>query len=368
MRPYNFGAGPAMLPESILLEVQAELLNWQGLGMSVVEVGHRTEPFMQLMRDAETELRNLLSIPANYQVLFLPFPARTQFAMVPMNVLSKPASLGAYWLTGTWSKLAYQEAAHVAKAYVVASAESSDYTQPCSFDEDDIREHTEYLYFTPNETIQGVMTPAPSRQQVRGLPLVADMTSCLLSEPLAVEDYGIIFAGAQKNIAPAGLTLMIIRDDLILAETRQGLPTMLNYATHAQGQSLYATPAMFQCYCALKMFRWVKQQGGVRRMAHINHAKAEKLYAAIDDSHLYQTRVHPSLRSRMNVCFFMQEPAAEVEFLRQANARGLYGLKGHKSVGGLRASLYNAMPMAGVETLIAFMQAFERNWLGQTHA
>jgi phosphoserine aminotransferase len=334
--------------------------------MSVVEVGHRTEPFTQLMHEAQHELRALLTIPDHYEVLFLPFPARTQFAMVPLNLLSKPSSQGAYLVTGTWSAMAYREALHLKSAYCLVSSESSGYNEPCAFPASVLQEQSAYVYFTPNETIQGVMTPAPPAELIHGLPLVADMTSCLLSEPLNITDYGLIFAGAQKNIAPAGLTVVIIRKDLIVG-TLPGIPTMLNYSTHAEAHSLYATPAQFQCYLALKMFHWVKEQGGVSAMARNNQKKAEKLYAFIDQSRAYETRVHPTLRSTMNVCFFMQDSETEAEFLRAAIAHGLYGLKGHKQVGGLRASLYNAMPMAGVDALIAFMQEFEQSSVGRAH-
>ena len=215
MRPYNFGAGPAMLPESILLEAQSELLDWQGLGRSVLEISHRSAPFVQLMQEAEDALRDLLAIPEHYAVLLLPFPARTQFAMVPMNLLSPSAGSGGYIVTGTWSAMAYQEAAHLAQAYCVASSASSDYNEACKYASDAIQAHTKYIYFTPNETIQGVNTPLPRIVLADNMPVIADMTSCLLSEPIRIDDYGLIFAGAQKNIAPAGLTLVIMRKDLI---------------------------------------------------------------------------------------------------------------------------------------------------------
>jgi phosphoserine aminotransferase len=353
MRPYNFGAGPAMIPEAILREAQAEFLDWQGLGRAVFEVSHRSEQFMQLMSDTEAELRDLLAIPEHYSVLLLPFPARMQFAMVPMNLLAQPASVGAYRVTGTWSAMAYQEATQLAHAYRMTEGDANP-----------LREHTKYVYFTPNETIEGVRTPTPS---AGGIPLVADMTSCLLSEDIRMDDYGLIFAGAQKNIAPAGLTVAIIRTDLIGQPVLPGVPTMLNYATHYNTQSLYATPAMFQCYMALKMFRWVKQHGGVSAMARLNQIKAQKLYACIDQSALYKCRVAASARSTINVCFFIEDGDVEATFLQQANARGLYGLKGHKLVGGLRASLYNAMPLEGVEALIAFMREFEALTLGRAY-
>ena len=354
IRGYNFGAGPATLPESILQEAQAELLNWQQSGMSILEIGHRTELFKDLLNQAELLLRELLSIPNNYHVLFLTSPARTQFAMIPMNLIGRSEQAG-YLISGVWSKLAYEEACQLSHAYCIADNVNSDYWQLPVYGLEDIRDETAYVYYTSNETIQGLRFPE-SLTDIH-VPLVVDMTSSILSEPIAVDDYGLIFAGAQKNIGPAGLTIVIMREDL-LKEPLHPLPTMLNYQTFIDTQSLYATPATFQCYMAYKMFQWVKSQGGVDTLYQNNIKKAKKLYDYIDASSAYQCHIAKNARSLMNVCFSLIDPTQEEAFLKQANQRGLYALKGHRLVGGLRASLYNAMPMAGVEALITFMQDF----------
>ncbi len=354
-RGYNFGAGPAMLPESILREAQAELLDWHGLDMSILEVGHRTAQFTQLMADAEADLRELLLIPDDYHVLFLTGAARTQFAMVPMNLLHPPQQ-GGYLVSGVWSALAYQEAARLSSAYCVASSASSDFYELPVFDASALRDETSYVYYTPNETINGIRFP--TQPEVFDRPLVADMTSCLLSEPLRVTDFGLIFAGSQKNIAPAGLTIVIVRADLLEVPPASCLPTMFDYRTHVAERSLYATPATFQCYFAAKMFQWIKTQGGVDALYQLNCQKSAKLYAYIDSSSCYHAPVTPSARSLMNVCFTLSDQRREGEFLRRAHDCRLYALQGHRLVGGFRASLYNAMPLSGVDALIAFMQDF----------
>ena len=407
-RPYNFGAGPATLPESILLEAQAELLSWQGSGVSILETGHRTPEFEQLMHDAEEDLRQLLAIPDNYHVLFLSGAARTQFAMVPMNLV-RPGQQAAFLISGVWSGFAYEEASRLTSAYCLvprplypvvpaqagihswisidASEEMDprlrgddkylrgddnnrflqdtalgnlpalEFTQAPEFQQKLIRKNTAYVHYTPNETINGVrfsQTP-----QTGSVPLVADMTSCLLSEPIKITDFGLIFAGAQKNIAPAGLTVVIIRSDLLDRPSNPLLPTMMDYRTHATHHSLYATPPMFNCYFAAKMFKWIKAAGGVDALYEKNCAKAEKLYNYIDSSAFYTCSIEKESRSLMNVCFSLPKKTMEADFLNRATMRGLYALKGHRLVGGLRASLYNAMPMAGVDALIAFMQEFQ---------
>lgn len=354
-RPYNFGAGPATLPESILREAQSELLNWQDSGMSVMEIGHRTQPYLELMKQLEKDLRDLLAIPSHYEVLFLGGAARMQFAMVPMNLLSsnKPA---AYLVSGVWSALAYAEACKLKQAYCLTSEINNRYisvpdSSACEFDE-----NTAYVYYTPNETINGVRfdkTP-----NTAGVPLVADMTSCLLSEPINVSDYGLIFAGAQKNISAAGLTVVIIRSDLLETLPIEPIPTMLDYRTHVQHKSLYATPPTFNCYLAQKMLQWIKSQGGVEALFKINCQKAVALYKYIDDSPFYTCVVEENSRSIVNVCFSLVRKELESEFLLRANQRGLCALQGHRTVGGLRASLYNAMPIEGVNALLAFMQDF----------
>ena len=354
-RAYNFGAGPAMLPEAVLLEVQEELLNWHGLGMSVMEIGHRSEPFRALMDQLEADLRELINIPNDYSVLFLGGPARMQFAMVPLNLLAQHQQAG-YLISGLWSSLAFDEACKLKHAYCVANTQSDGFTHAPSSENWDIQPNTAYLYYTPNETVNGVRFSRTPK--VSTIPLVADMTSCLLSEPVNVADYGLIFAGAQKNIAIAGLTIVIMRSDLLPTTLETPIATMLDYKTHIANKSLYATPPTFNCYIAQKMLTWMKAQGGVEALYQINCKKAATLYSYIDSSPFYHCSVQADARSIVNVCFSLTQTALENKFIELANQRGLYALQGHRTVGGLRASLYNAMPMAGVESLIAFMQEF----------
>jgi phosphoserine aminotransferase len=354
-RPYNFGAGPSMLPESVLLEAQAELLNWHGLGMSVMECGHRTAPFRELMDQLEADLRALLSIPKHYHVLFLGGAARTQFAMIPMNLLGDHQRAG-FLISGYWSSAAYDEACQLKQAYCVASTQSTGFTQVPCFSAGSFENNTAYLYYTPNETVNGVRFNTTPK--VPGVPLIADMTSCLLSEPLKVDDFGLIFAGAQKNISIAGLTVVIIRSDLLEVSTGSCLPTMLDYRTHRDAQSLYATPPTFSCYLAQKMLHWINRQGGIDALYQVNCSKAAALYDYIDASSFYHCAVEKSARSIVNICFSLSNKDLEHDFLVQANQRGLLALEGHRSVGGLRASLYNAMPMSGVWSLIEFMDDF----------
>lgn len=354
-RAYNFGAGPAMLPESVLLEAQAELLDWRGLGMSVLEIGHRTPEFMALMEEAQALLRELLAIPKDYHVLFLGGSARMQFAMVPMNLLSHQQEAG-YLISGIWSAMAYDECRRLKHAYCVASTEAGGYKQspgPLSWQ---LQDNTGYVYYTSNETINGVRFE--EQPQFGDIPVVADMTSSLLSETLNIADYGLIFAGSQKNIAPAGLTIVIVRADLLKKPTEYPIPTMLDYRTHVANNSLYATPPTFNCYMALQMFKWIKAQGGVAALQQLNKQKAAKLYDYIDASPLYECLVDKKSRSIMNVCFTIVRSELEPIFVTRAAQVGLLALKGHKTVGGLRASLYNAMPMAGVDALLDFMQDF----------
>lgn len=346
-----------MLPEPILLEAQAELLDWQGSGMSILEVNHRSDAFQSLLLQAEADIRELLRIPDYYHVLFLGGAARTQFAMVPMNFLSPEAYAG-YLVSGIWSSLAYEEACKLKHAYCVASSQADGFNKtpdPASWT---LRDSTQYVYFTPNETINGVrFTQVP---EVGSTPLVVDMTSCLLSEPIEIDKFALIFAGAQKNISTAGLTLVIVRDDLLEQLPEPVIPTMMDYRTQVAHRSLYATPPVFNCYLAATMFRWVKQQGGVEALYAVNCQKAARLYQYLDDSSFYTCAIEKNSRSLMNVCFFLNNQSLEKDFLMRAQERGLVGLKGHRLVGGLRASLYNAMPMAGVDALIAFMQEFAK--------
>lgn len=356
-RIYNFGAGPAMLPESLLKEAQGELLNWHHLGMSVLEIGHRTSQFMALLEQAESALRNLLTIPDNYQVLFLGGAARTQFSMIPLNLLH-PGEQAGYLVTGIWSQMALQEARLLKNAYCAVSEEQKEFRSIPDAKSWSIQKNTKYVYYTPNETVNGTRFPyVPKTGEV---PLIADMTSCLLSEPLDIKQYGLIFAGAQKNIANAGLTIVIIRDDLLDRNPNPVVPTMLHYKTHAEYHSLYATPPVFNCYLAAKMFDWITEQGGVDALFRENCLKAAKLYQYLDSTDFYTTSVDKEARSIMNICFALKNSALEPRFLELAEQQGLCALKGHRFVGGLRASLYNAMPMSGVDTLVNFMSEFSK--------
>jgi phosphoserine aminotransferase len=355
-RGYNFSAGPSMLPESILLEVQAELLDWQNLGMSVLEVGHRSPPFLALLEKDELLFRELLNIPDNYHVLFLSGTARAQFGMIPMNFLTKEEQAG-YLVTGYWSAMAYQEVQRLKRqAYYIANGEENGFTNIPAVSSWQIKENTRYLYFTPNETINGVR--CPTLPKVPGIPLIADMTSCILSEPITINDYDLIFAGAQKNIANAGLTMVIIVNELLDSIRHEDTPTMLDYRTHSSTKSTFATLPTFNCYLAGKMFQWVKDQGGVEALYKVNCQKAAKIYEFIDSSNSYHCKVAKEARSLVNICFSLNDPQLEAAFLEAAKARGLYALKGHRVVGGLRASMYNAMPMEGVDCLIEFMDDF----------
>ena len=322
-----------------------------------MEIGHRTPEFMEFMNQAEESLRELLAIPKNYHILFLGGAARTQFAMIPMNLL-QPDEEAEYLVTGIWSEMAFIEAQLLKKASCISTQNQGVFTSvpdPASLN---FKKSSTYIYYAPNETVQGIRFPYVP--ETHGIPLIADMTSCLLSEPIDVSQYGLIFAGAQKNIANAGLTLVIIRDDLVNKVQKPPVPKMLNYKIHAEQHSLYATPPGFNCYFAKKMFDWIKTQGGVNALYQRNCQKAKKLYEFIDSSHFYTTSVDKKARSIMNVCFSLPNTNLEDIFLKKAAERGLVGLKGHRFVGGLRASLYNAMPMAGVDALIHFMSEFQK--------
>jgi phosphoserine aminotransferase len=352
MTIYNFSAGPAVLPKEVLQQAQAEMLDWQGSGMSVMEMSHRGREFMGIAAQAEADLRELMGIPSNYKVLFLQGGASMQFAMVPMNLLRGKASAD-YLNTGEWSKKAISEAKKYGAVNVVASSTDRvpDFsTWQCDKD-------AAYLHITPNETIGGVefdWLPDVS------VPIVADMSSNILSRPVDVSKYGLIYAGAQKNIGPAGLTIVIVREDL-LGQVVAGTPTMLDYKTHADNESMYNTPPTYGIYIAGLVFKMLKRQGGIAAMEKINIAKAEQLYATIDNSGgFYRCPVEMKNRSRMNVPFTLKDSALDGEFLKQADARGLLQLKGHRSVGGMRASIYNAMPLEGVQALAVFMNEFAR--------
>ncbi|WP_462321950.1 3-phosphoserine/phosphohydroxythreonine transaminase [Halochromatium sp.] len=354
-RPYNFSAGPAMLPEPVLRQAQEEMLDWNGSGMCVAEMSHRGKEFMSIAEQAEQDLRELLAIPDGYRVLFLQGGASSQFAMVPLN-LAVAAAKADYLNTGSWSKKAIAEAHRFCAVHIAASTQPERFVRAPKQDELMLSDDAAYLHYTPNETIEGVEFPYVPESRA---PLVADMSSTLLSRPVDVSRYGVIYAGAQKNIGPAGLTIVILREDLI-GEPHTGTPTMFDYRIHADSGSMYNTPPTYAWYLAGLVFQWLKDLGGLEAMGTINRRKAEKLYAAIDGSSFYANPVEPASRSWMNVPFTLADPGLDADFLAGAKDAGLLTLKGHRSVGGMRASIYNAMPEAGVDALIAFMAEFER--------
>ena len=355
-RVYNFSAGPAMLPEPVLRQARDEMLDWRGSGMCVAEMSHRGKEFMSIAVQAEADLRELLAIPDGYKVLFLQGGASSQFAMVPMNLLH--GGEGADYLnTGSWSKKAIAEARHYGSVNVAASTEDSRFTRAPAQSELNLSADAAYVHYTPNETIEGVEFPYVP--DTAGKPLVADMSSTILSRPIEVERFGLIYAGAQKNIGPAGLTIVIVREDLI-GQPLGGTPTMFDYKIHVDNDSMYNTPPTYAWYLAGLVFQWLKGLGGLDTMAVINERKAELLYDTIDASDFYANPVDAECRSWMNVPFTLANPELDETFLKEAKAAGLTTLKGHRSVGGMRASIYNAMPEAGVEALAAFMKEFER--------
>lgn len=358
-RPYNFSAGPAMLPEPVLRRAQEEMLDWHGSGMCVAEMSHRSKQFMSIAEQAESDLRMLLGVPDDYRVLFLQGGASSQFAMVPKNLLaaSKGSSAMADYLnTGSWSKKAIAEARKFCDVKVAATAEDGRFIRAPTQAELNLSANAAYLHYTPNETIEGVEFSYVPEATV---PLVADMSSTLLSRPIDVSRFGLIYAGAQKNIGPAGLTIVIVRDDLI-GQPRNGTPAMFDYKIHADNDSMYNTPPTYAWYLAGLVFQWLKDLGGLAVMAEINQRKADKLYAAIDASDFYTNPVEVASRSWMNVPFTLADAALDEDFLGGAKSAGLLTLKGHRSVGGMRASIYNAMPEAGIDALIAYMAEFER--------
>ncbi len=356
-RVYNFSAGPAMLPEEVLRQAREEMLDWQGSGMCVMEMSHRGKEFVSIAETAEADLRELMEIPENYKVLFLQGGATSQFAMVPMNLL-RGKSTADYINTGSWSKKAIKEAGKYCEVNVAASGEENGFTAIPHKSEWKLNPDAAYVHYTPNETIGGV--EFHSTPETGGVPLVADMSSTILSHPVDVSKFGVIYAGAQKNIGPAGLTIAIVRDDLI-GEAQPGTPSMFDYKNHADADSMSNTPPTYAWYLAGLVFKWVKRQGGLKAMAERNQRKAEKLYNVIDASDFYSNPVKKENRSRMNVPFILANPDLDADFLAQAKKRGLVTLKGHRSVGGMRASIYNAMPEEGIDKLIEFMAEFERS-------
>ena len=357
MRAFNFAAGPATLPVEVLEQAREELTDWRGLGASVMEISHRGKPFLAMAREAESDLRELLAVPANYRVLFMQGGGASQFSVVPLNLAPADATVD-YVVTGHWSKRAITEARRlVARVNVAADEEASRYTTVPHQQGLKLSSGAAYVHYCPNETIGGVEFPYVP--QTDAVPLVADMSSTLLSRPLDVSAFGLIYAGAQKNIGPSGLVVVIVREDL-LGRARKDVPAVWSYASVAEEGSMFNTPPTFSWYLAGLVFKWLKAQGGLHAMGERNRAKAARLYAAIDASGFYRNPVAPECRSWMNVPFTLRDARLEGAFATEARAAGLINLEGHRSVGGMRASIYNAMPVAGVEALIAFMKDFER--------
>jgi phosphoserine aminotransferase len=353
-RVFNFSPGPAMLPGPVLERAQAELLDWRGSGMSVMEVSHRGTDFIELAAQSEKDLRELLGVPANYKVLFLQGGATLQFAAVPLN-LAPPGAIVDYVVTGNWGEKAVQEAERYATVNVAANSKATKFTAIPDPKTWQVSDSAAYLHYTPNETVFGVEFHYVP--EVSDAPLVVDMSSTLLSRPIDVSRFGVIYAGAQKNIGPAGLAVVIVREDL-LGRARRETPGVIDYKTMADNDSMWNTPSTFSWYLAALVFEWLKEQGGVAAIGKINERKAAKLYAAIDSSGYYKNPVDKACRSRMNVPFTLPDAALDKQFLQEAKATGLTNLKGHRVVGGMRASIYNAMPEAGVDALIAFMSDF----------
>ncbi|NNC23352.1 3-phosphoserine/phosphohydroxythreonine transaminase [Salinisphaera sp. USBA-960] len=354
-RVYNFSAGPATLPRAVLEQAQADMLDWQGAGMSVMEMSHRGEAFMSIAQNAEADLRRLLKVPDNYSVLFLQGGAAGQFSAVPQNLMGNSA-VADYLITGSWSKKAVKEAGKYGDARVAASSEDISFTDLPPRNSWQLSDDAAYVHYTPNETIQGLAFP--ETPDTGDTPLVADLSSAFLAEPLDVSQYGIIYAGAQKNAGPAGITIVIVRNDL-LDQAQSTVPMTWDYAQQADGGSMLNTPSCFAWYMAGLTFRWLLDEGGLESISNVNQRKANKLYQAIDESAFYRNPVAEHARSIMNVPFLLANDDLNKTFLAEAEEAGLHALKGHRSVGGMRASIYNAMPEAGIDALIDFMRDFE---------
>jgi phosphoserine aminotransferase len=355
-RIFNFSAGPAVLPVEVLEEAQRDLMALPGVGMSILEISHRSKAFDEVIEGCEADLRALAGIPANYHVLFLQGGASLQFSMVPMNLLP-PGGSADYIVTGSWSEKAVKEAKRVGAVKIAASTAADNYARVPAQSELTLDPAAAYLHYTTNNTIFGTewhTVPAGGN-----VPLVADTSSDIFSRPIDVAKYGLIYAGAQKNLGPSGLTLVIIRDDLV-ARTPVSLPTMLQYSVHVENKSMYNTPPVFGVYIMRLVMKWLLAQGGLSAIDVRNARKADKLYAEIDRTGYYRGHAHKNSRSRMNVTFRLPSEDLEKKFAKEATAAGLDGLKGHRSVGGLRASIYNAFPEAGIDALVAFMREFER--------
>ena len=354
-RVYNFSAGPAVLPEEVLREAADEMMDYQGSGMSVMEMSHRSKTYDKIIKDAEADLRELMNIPDNYKVLFLQGGASQQFAMIPMNLMKNKKA--GFIVTGQWAKKAYQEASIYGEAVKLASSEDKTFSYIPDCSNLDIPEDLDYVYICENNTIYG--TKFWELPNTKGHTLISDVSSCFLSEPVDVSKYGIIYGGVQKNIGPAGVVIVIIREDLITEDTLPGTPTMLKYKIHADNDSLYNTPPAYGIYVCGKVFQWLKKMGGLSAMKKHNEEKAKILYDFLDESKLFKGTVEAKDRSLMNVPFVTGDADLDAKFVKEAAAAGFVNLKGHRSVGGMRASIYNAMPKEGVEKLVAFMKEFE---------
>ena len=355
-RVYNFAAGPAVLPLPVLEEAQRDLPFIPGTGMSLLEMSHRSKPVVRVIEEAEQSIRRLAAIPDNYQVLFLQGGASLQFSMVPMNLLTQGGQAD-HIVTGNFAKLALQDAQKVGRIRVAGSTEDQDFARVPYQDELDLDPKSDYVHITGNNTIFG--TEWPVEPEVADVPLVADLSSNIFSKPIDLNSYGLIYAGAQKNLGAAGVTLVVIRDDL-LSRSPETLPVMLNYNTHSKANSAYNTPPVFAIYILGLVIKWITEEGGLEHMGRLNEDKARILYDELDSSEFYRGHALSQHRSRMNVTFRLPNPDLETQFIDESNAEGLVELKGHRSVGGIRASIYNAFPKDGVEALVSFMREFQR--------
>ncbi len=354
-RVYNFSAGPAVLPEEVLREAAAEMLDYQGTGMGVMEMSHRSKAYQKIIDTAEADLRELMNIPDNYKVLFLQGGASQQFAMIPMNLMKN--GVADYIVTGVWAKKAYEEAKKYGTANAIASSADKGFSYIPDCTDLPVSENADYVYICENNTIYG--TKFKQLPNTKGKLLVADVSSCFLSEPVDVTKYGMIYGGVQKNVGPAGVVIAIIREDLISEDVWPGTPTMLRYKTHADNGSMYNTPPAYGIYICGKVFKWLKKMGGLEAMQAHNEKKAAILYDFLDNSKLFRGTVEKKDRSLMNVPFVTGDADLDAKFVKAAEEAGFVNLKGHRSVGGMRASLYNAMPIEGVQKLVAFMADFE---------
>ena len=356
-RVYNFSAGPAVLPEAVLQEAAAEMLDYRGCGMGVMEMSHRSKTYQNIIDTAEADLRELMGIPDNYKVLFMQGGASQQFAMVPMNLMKN--KVADYIITGAWAKKAWQEAKLYGQSNAIASSADANFSYIPDCSDLNISPDADYVYICQNNTIYG--TQFHQLPDTKGKLLVSDVSSCFLSEPVEVEKYGILYGGVQKNVGPAGVVIAVIREDLITEDVLPGTPTMLRYKTHADNGSMYNTPPAYGIYICGKVFKWLKEMGGLEAIGALNQKKAALLYDFLDNSQMFHGTARKQDRSLMNVPFVTGDAALDAEFVKAAEAAGFVNLKGHRSVGGMRASIYNAMPMEGVEKLVQFMDRFEKN-------